>query len=486
MTFILHRCSDRYLLQSAETRGFIGLIIVANPGEGGRAFSYDFGTIYMPKEIINFGDFPELIEMPFFAIDYSTFNKELIPKLDPEKDQEVLKLLTSECKVSGYHNNQNKSAQNTLPLLWDYTPANLKGSWKIPIWSLMVNQENCWLGNRDGLIIGFNHQGQIINQHQLPLFVSCLIMNDHHFYASCHDGQIYEISGKIPQTVYHLRPNTYYSDLNIFNINFAQKNIVLIDTYGNLKLLNSQLQVIWENRHQLFRGWFLKSDNNQIYVGHSQGINCYDITKGKILWEIPLNSSVLWGDLLDDYIIIGTSEGQIYQIKKQGDWKTKETKIKPLCHCSSASYCGIITHDQKIIITSDYQGYIYGFTRQGQLNWKHQIKEGTILELKTWQNLLFAVTTEGTIFAVNIDEITPTETSNLSPETSVNKGIILECYQQGKELKVRVVSPGYNPDWKVQFPKKLRQKSARYQVSSITEAKQGGFYRVSGEIKILS
>jgi RNA-directed DNA polymerase len=71
----------------------------------------------------------------------------------------------------------------------------------------------------------------------------------------------------------------------------------------------------------------------------------------------------------------------------------------------------------------------------------------------------------------------------LSPQPqNARSGIIVECYKKGSKLKVRVVSPGYNTDWNVQFPRDLRQEGARYRVETIQEASQGGFYRVSGEI----
>jgi len=48
---------------------------------------------------------------------------------------------------------------------------------------------------------------------------------------------------------------------------------------------------------------------------------------------------------------------------------------------------------------------------------------------------------------------------------------------------VRVVSPGYQPDWNVQFPRNLREEGAQYIVTALRESAQGGFYRVYGEIK---
>jgi hypothetical protein len=50
---------------------------------------------------------------------------------------------------------------------------------------------------------------------------------------------------------------------------------------------------------------------------------------------------------------------------------------------------------------------------------------------------------------------------------------------------VRVVSPGYNPNWKVQFPKDIRTEGDRYLVDEVRESARGGFYRAYGDIKRL-
>ncbi len=64
-------------------------------------------------------------------------------------------------------------------------------------------------------------------------------------------------------------------------------------------------------------------------------------------------------------------------------------------------------------------------------------------------------------------------------------GVVVECVRIGKELRIRVVSPGYHEDWFCQFPRDIRVEGARYVVDQIREATQGGFYRVVGNIRRL-
>jgi hypothetical protein len=61
---------------------------------------------------------------------------------------------------------------------------------------------------------------------------------------------------------------------------------------------------------------------------------------------------------------------------------------------------------------------------------------------------------------------------------------VLECFKDGGKLRVRVISPGYNQNWRCQFPKGIREVGARYVVDEIREAR-GGFYRAYGNIKKL-
>lgn len=69
--------------------------------------------------------------------------------------------------------------------------------------------------------------------------------------------------------------------------------------------------------------------------------------------------------------------------------------------------------------------------------------------------------------------------------TDSSQGVIVECFKEGNKLRVRVISPGYNPNWKVQFPKDIRQEGQRYLVEEIRESASGGFYRAFGDIKKL-
>jgi hypothetical protein len=89
-----------------------------------------------------------------------------------------------------------------------------------------------------------------------------------------------------------------------------------------------------------------------------------------------------------------------------------------------------------------------------------------------------------TAFNVSQSSTLPTQiTANLETISSPSQGVILECFREGKNLRIRPITEGYHQDWMVQFPRDLRQEGEKYWVQELKEAKQGGFYRTYGEIK---
>nr|BFE73409.1 hypothetical protein GCM10020092_067100 [Actinoplanes digitatis] len=79
--------------------------------------------------------------------------------------------------------------------------------------------------------------------------------------------------------------------------------------------------------------------------------------------------------------------------------------------------------------------------------------------------------------------VTPSSTVEIVHD--VADGVLVECIEDGGQLRVRVVSSGYHQDWQVQFPKGIRERGSRYVVTGVRPATRGGFYRAYGEIRRL-
>jgi len=89
--------------------------------------------------------------------------------------------------------------------------------------------------------------------------------------------------------------------------------------------------------------------------------------------------------------------------------------------------------------------------------------------------------------AIQIEAPQVEAVSSMALETTrdTSAGVMLECFKEGGNLRVRVISDGFNKELRCQFPKGIREEGARYMVDEVREAR-GGFYRVLGNIRKLA
>jgi len=75
--------------------------------------------------------------------------------------------------------------------------------------------------------------------------------------------------------------------------------------------------------------------------------------------------------------------------------------------------------------------------------------------------------------------------ADLETTDRVGNGILIQCVQDGKKLRARVVSDGYDPNFNVRFPRGVRQEGVLFVVDAVKEAGQGGSYIAMGKVKRL-
>ncbi len=80
---------------------------------------------------------------------------------------------------------------------------------------------------------------------------------------------------------------------------------------------------------------------------------------------------------------------------------------------------------------------------------------------------------------------TPATAADLPTCTDIGSGILVQCVPEGKKLRARVVTDGFNPNWNIRFPRSIRELGVLYVCESVVEASGGGSYVASGEIKRL-
>lgn len=490
MAFIVHRGGDRFVLQSTDMGALVGLMLLPLPDESINMFAYNFGSTYDRKQLENADDFPELAQVKFFAIESLGFH-DFDSYVHNPTWKNLHPFLCAEAKAIAYNSAREKPAPNPLIPIWQFTPPNLAGSWKVPGFGLWVNEQGCWLGNRDGLVLATDRQGQITHQHKLPQSVRCLVGNDRYFYASCDDGQIYALTGKLPQVVYNARTHSipHHHLFAIDALVLYGDRLLLLDAYGCLTCLDPDLKVQWQQQTSTRRGWFLGADDQAIYHGHSGGVSCYEWKTGKTLWENATEAPVLCGQLSRAEVIVGTSNGAIYALEKVGDMKTRHTNMRTIATCDQAVYACTLAQDGQSLFAADNCANLYHFTSTGDRLGIYPSGCGAILSMQVRDRYLYGVTTNGTLACFDITAIAaiapiaPVQSAPIGAASPSDRGVLVECIKQGSKLKVRAISSGYNSNWSVQFPRDLREEGACYRVEALVEAKQGGFYRVVGNIQ---
>ena len=79
----------------------------------------------------------------------------------------------------------------------------------------------------------------------------------------------------------------------------------------------------------------------------------------------------------------------------------------------------------------------------------------------------------------------PATAADLETTDEVGDGVLVQCVQEGKKLRARVVSDGYNPDYNIRFPRSIRELGILYVVDEVIENPKGGSYIACGKIKRL-
>jgi len=398
MSYIIHRVPNALVLESVVTGGLAGFMFCPLPNESRRAFEYDYGSTEGRDSLVNIKDFPELDYLQFYCIESpSSYHYDRC--FNDEAWLHVRPLFHIAGKAIGYNMRRDKlPLPKALNPLWEYTPPNEKGSWKVGTWALWADDQTIWTGNRDGLILTFAPDGQIHNRWQLPKMTRCLTGNSQGIYATCDDGNLYNLIGKLPQVVYNCRSEavSIWYDFLIYGLDSYGDRLHISDVYGRITQLNYQLQVQWQQQIASGHSWFLQSDDYALYRGNHQGVTAYAIATGKLLWTYA-TACVLCGVLTEDTIIIGTGDHHLYELQKSGDIKAKTTEIKSLALCDGAPYACTLTDDQQTIFVADHQADLYAFNRTGERLWKYPLSCGVALAMCCVGDRLYLTTTEGTI-----------------------------------------------------------------------------------------
>ena len=381
-----------------------------------------------------------------------------------------------------------QSTAKQAPVLWRFASSSAA-------FGIFIDERHCWLGNQAGHIFALDHTGQTQAQFSLPDGVKCLVADDSWIYAGCDNGKVYDLTGKIPRVAYEID-----DDVDIYWLDIRQGDLAVSDAGGAVALMNHEGDSVWLNKTVDSSGWMVRCDETGVYHGHSGGVTMYNKQDGKFVWHQKTGGAVLFGWQEERLVYAGTSNNKVYSFTKQGQPGT-------IYSCDGAIYSCATAPQGKYVFAGDCYSSVYCFDQAGQRLWKLGTGCGSALSMQFFDDRLYIVTTNGFLACIDVSESAiqaaqqgiipqaaqmkaaavsaapPSTTLETTSDTS--RGVIVECYQDGSQLRIRVVSPGYNSSLHVQFPKDIRQAGARYLVDEVRLAAQGAFYRVYGDIKKL-
>jgi outer membrane protein assembly factor BamB len=382
----------------------------------------------------------------------------------------------------------NQPPVKNAPVLWNFNSGT-------SAYGIFVSDSVCWVGNEEGKAFALDHNGQVQAKFKLPEGVKCIVADDDWLYAGCDDGNVYDLSGKVPRLAYEIA-----EDVDIYWLDIKDGILAVSDARGAITTINHEDESQWTKQSKGDAGWMVRCDEIGIYHGHSKGVTMYDWEDGRQIWDKSIDGSVLFGWQEESTVYACTNRHKIHSFTKTGEVGTVYQCDAPLFSCATSE-------DGKYVFAGDNQNNIYCFNQEGERLWKLATNCGIALSMQFHKNHLYIVTRHGSLACIDASEaaiksaqegIVPTAISIKAPSieeqlsltavettTNVNGGIVLECFKDGGKLRVRVISDGFNQDWYCQFPKNIREEGARYVADEVRPATRGNFYRIFGDIKRL-
>ncbi|MDG4863699.1 WGR domain-containing protein [Streptomyces sp. T-3] len=385
------------------------------------------------------------------------------------------------------------TARSVAPVLWRFQTGS-------SAFGIHIDEDRCWVGNQAGDVYTLSHGGEVLARYSLPDGVKCLVADDFWIYAGCDDGQVYDLSSKLPFAAYDIAAN-----VDIFWLDIREGVLNVADRAGGLTVIDHEDEFQWSRKSTGEHAWMVRADDHGIYHGHREGVTAYAPDGGGELWHTPTKGAVLFGWQEESSVYAGTARHAVQRLSKASG------RVEATYRCDTIVYSCATAQGGRYVFAGDNSSSVYCFDADGTRLWKLGTGGGSALSMQYLDEKLYMVTTDGSLVCVDASDaaiaaaqqgtvpvardvklaaalptyrpattVTAMETVSVAP----TGGVVVECVQEGGRLRVHVLSGGYEPSWNVQFPRGIREVGARYVVDSLHPA-SGGFYRVRGEIRRL-
>ncbi|MEU7751662.1 PQQ-binding-like beta-propeller repeat protein [Micromonospora sp. NPDC049101] len=381
-----------------------------------------------------------------------------------------------------------RSTARTAPVLWRYDSG-------APAFGIFVDGQHCMVGNEHGVITTLDHDARVRGQVRLPDGVKCIVADDAWVYAGCDDGNVYDLSGKMPRVAYAIAP-----EIDIYWLDIHDGVLGVSDSNGGITAVDHEDEFLWRRPGRGGSAWMVRCDNDAVYQGHSEGVTGYEWRTGRELWHTS-TGSVLFGWQEHGSVFAGTSTREVVRLSKAGRFERSYRCDAPVFSCATAE-------GGRYVFAGDSQSSIYCFDAAGTRLWKLGTGCGSAYSMQYHDDRLYVVTTAGHLACIDASEPAiraaqagdvpevrdvkaprqaprPVEPTIVEVTSDSGAGVVVQCLDDRGRLRVQVLSDGYRRDWSVQFPKGIREPGARYLVTEVRESSRGGFYRAFGDIRRL-
>jgi predicted DNA-binding WGR domain protein len=380
------------------------------------------------------------------------------------------------------------STAKRAPVLWRFESGS-------PALGIFIDKSLCWVGNQGGAVYAVTHEGEVMVRFKLPDGVKCIIADEAWRYAGCDDGNVYDLSGRIPRLAYEIEQG-----VDIFWLDIYQSALCVSDNAGGVSVFDHESETSWKKKSKGGSGWMVRADEGGVYHGHSGGVTKYGWRDGSEKWHRDTPGGVMFGWQEADCVYAGTTDDKLCVIGKDGE-------KGPVFACDDTVWSCAASPGGKYAFAGDSSSSIYCFSKDGSRLWKLATGCGSAYSMQYLDEKLYIVTTEGTLACIDASEaaiaaaqegnvpkardikappVKEVPTTELETTSDAKEGVLVECYKEGGKLRVRVLSPGYKKTYNCQFPRNIREEGARYVVDKVLEAKKGGFYRALGDIRKLT
>lgn len=384
-----------------------------------------------------------------------------------------------------------RSTAAQAPVLWRFRSG-------AAAFGVFVDDERAWVGNQRGDVFTLTHDGAVTGRFGLPEGVKCIVADDFWIYAGCDDGRVYDLSGKVPHVAYEIA-----EDVDIFWLDIHDGVLGVSDARGGVTTVDHEDEFQWRRGGSGTHAWMVRCDDEGVYHGDSAGVAMYGARDGAPRWSTPTQGAVLFGWQEPDEVFAATARGWVHRLAKA------DGRERARYRCDAAVFSCATSPDGRYVFAGDNHSSVYCFDADGTRLWKLGTGCGSAYSMQYRDERLYLVTTDGSLACLDASEgavrdaqggllprtadvkaagweaVVPAREMEVvvDAEAAAAEGVVVECVQEGARTRIRVVTPGYDPSFHVQFPKGVRVPGARYVVAEVRTSARGGFYRTRGEIK---